>query len=284
MTFIDTHCHPYLSKQKHETNTIKNFADAGGSFFVSIWIDVKTSRQSLDLARKYDFARTTAWIHPCDVYDLDLLSSIQSLEKLYLENKDKVVAIWETGLDYYWMIKDAEKLVGSIQDGTKREKLQAKYILEKKSLQKILFRAQIQLAKTYNLPLIIHNRDAKEDILNILKEEDYQNFIMHCFAEDLDFANACIDFAPDCKISFSWIVTFKNATAIQETAKNIPLKNIIIETDTPYLTPVPHRGKEENEPAYTQYVLKKIQELRTEDPKLIENQILKNSKKVFKIS
>ncbi len=284
MKFIDTHCHPYLIKTKNEDTIVKNFTTAGGIFFVSIWVDIKTSQASLELAQRYSFARTTVWVHPCDVYDLDLLKSIQSLEKLYVENKDKVVAIWETGLDYYWMVRDAEKLTKDIKDKAKKENIKAKYIKEKKALQKAFFKAQILLAKTYNLPLIIHNRDAKDNVLDILKQEDYKNFIMHCFAEDLDFANACIEFAPNCMMSFSGIVTFKNAKSIQETAKNIPLENILIETDSPYLTPDPYRGKQENEPALARFVLKKIQGLRSEDPEFIENQIFKNSKKIFKIS
>ena len=284
MKFIDTHCHPYLIKSKSEDEIIKNFTAAGGAFFVSIWIDLETSKTSLELVKRYDFGKTSIWIHPCDVYDFDLKTSIQKLETLYLENKDKVVAIWETWLDYYWMVKDAEKVTVNIQDKDKKEQLEKKYIWEKKALQKLFFEAQIMLAKTYNLPLIIHNRDAKEDTIKILKKHNYKNFIMHCFAEDLAFANACIDFAPDCMISFSGIVTFKNAKAIQETAKNIPLKNILIETDSPYLTPDPYRGKQENEPAFTAYVLKKIQELRNEVPDVIESQIFENSKKVFKIS
>lgn len=284
MKFIDTHCHPYLIKTKSEDEVITNFTVAGWAFFISIWVDIKTSKQSLELANRYDFAKTTVWVHPCDVYDLDLTKSINNLEKLYLENKNKVVAIWETGLDYYWMKKDAEKLTENIQDEEKKDQLKQKHIQEKKDIQKAFFIAQIALAKNYHLPLIIHNREAKEDVLEILKQENYQNFIMHCFAEDLDFANKCIDFAPDCMISFSGIVTFKNAKAIQETAKNIPLKNIIIETDSPYLTPTPYRGKEENELSFTQHVLKKIQDLREESPESIENQIFENSKKIFKIS
>ncbi len=284
MKFIDTHCHPYLIKTKDENECIQNFTKAGGEFFVSIWVDIETSNTSIKLANKYDFGRSSIWIHPCDVYDFDVAESIKYLEELYLKNKDKVVAIWETGLDYYWMEKDADKLISSIKDNEKKDALKTKYIAEKKELQKIFFRAQILLAKTYNLPLIIHNRDAKHDVLDVLKQENYQNFIMHCFAEDLGFAEKCLGFAPNCMISFSWIVTFKNAKAIQETAQKIPLKNIIIETDSPYLTPTPHRGKEENEPAFTQFVLKKIQELRSENPEEVESQILENSKKIFKIS
>jgi len=91
---------------------------------------------------------------------------------------------------------------------------------------------------------------------------DFKNFIFHCYSENLEYANKLIKFAPDCKISFSGIVTFKSAKDIQETAKNIDLKYILAETDSPYLTPTPLRGKEENEPVFTKYVIEKINELR----------------------
>jgi len=91
---------------------------------------------------------------------------------------------------------------------------------------------------------------------------DFKNFIFHCYSENLEYANKLINFAPDCKISFSGIVTFKSAKDIQETAKNIDLKYILAETDSPYLTPTPFRGKEENEPVFTKYVIEKINELR----------------------
>jgi TatD DNase family protein len=100
---------------------------------------------------------------------------------------------------------------------------------------------QIQIAKKYNLPLIIHNRESKEDILTILKEEDFKNFVFHCYTEDIKYAQKLLDFSPNCKLSFSGIITFKNAILVQETAKYIPLKNIMIETDSPYLSPAPER-------------------------------------------
>jgi len=99
MKFIDTHCHPYLLKVKDKGDAIQNFTKAGGGFFVSIWVDLPTSLTSLRFVSKYPFGRTSAWIHPCDIKDLSLIDTISKLEKIYLSNKDKVVAIWETGLD-----------------------------------------------------------------------------------------------------------------------------------------------------------------------------------------
>jgi TatD DNase family protein len=104
---------------------------------------------------------------------------------------------------------------------------------------------------------------------------------MHCFSENLDFANRCLSFSPSAKISFSWIVSFNSAKDIQETAKNIPLKNILAETDSPYLTPVPKRWKEENEPSFTKYVIDKIVDLRDEKEEVVREQIFINSLEVF---
>lgn len=100
---------------------------------------------------------------------------------------------------------------------------------------------QISLAKKYQLPIIIHNREAREDVLHILKETECTDFVFHCYSEDIVFARKVLDFAPESFMSFSGILTFNNAKNIQETAANIPIKNILIETDCPYLSPQPER-------------------------------------------
>ena len=255
----DTHCHPNLAKNKSSEKIINNFLEENPEGFLNvIWTDLEKSKQVIELTNKFDKVYCSVWIHPCDVYELYLGKTINSLEKLYLENKNKIVAIWECWLDYYW----------------EKEKIKE---------QKLFFKAQIELAKKYNLPVIIHNREAKNDVLEILKETNFKNFIFHCYSENLEYAQKLLDFAPDCKISFSGIVTFKNAKEIQETAKNIPLKNILVETDSPYLTPTPFRWKEENEPIFTKYVLDKIIELREESSEKIKKTIFENSLKIFNI-
>jgi len=255
----DTHCHPNLAKNKNKIQIINNFLEENPEGFLNIiWTDLEKSKDVIELSKNSSRTFCSIWIHPCDVYELDLKENIINLEKLYLKNKEKIIAIWECGLDYYWK-KD------------------------KKEEQKSFFKAQIELAKKYNLPLIIHNRESKEDILEILEETNFKNFIFHCYSENLEYAQKLIKFSPNCKISFSGIVTFKNALEIQETAKNIPLKNILVETDSPYLTPTPFRWKEENEPSFSKYVLEKIIELREEKPETIKKQIFENSLEIFKI-
>ena len=276
--FIDTHCHPHLSKEKNTDQIIENFKNSGWDFLVSIGTDLKTSKQCIELSQKYNFVKASVGIHPCDiVFDgktishyatiWDMSDNICSIETLYTENKKHIVAIWECWLDYHWIESISESSWAPIE--------------EIKKLQKSYFKSQIYLAKRLKLPFIIHNRSAKDDTLEILKECWYKNFILHCFSENYDFAKKCLDFAPNCYISFSGIVTFNSAKDIQQTAQNIPLENILIETDSPYLTPVPYRGKEENEPIYVKYVFDKICELRSEDDKNIEKTIYKNSQKVF---
>lgn len=253
----DTHCHPNLAKNKDTKQIIEDFLEENPEGFLNvIWTNPETNSDILELASKYEKVYCSVWIHPCDIADLDLEESILGLEDNVLKNKEKIVAIWECGLDYY-------------------------HDKDKKKEQKEFFKMQIKLAKKYNLPIIIHNRGSKDDILEILKEKDFKNFIFHCYSEDLEYAKKLIKFSPECKLSFSWIVTFKNALDIQETARNIPLVNILVETDSPYLTPTPFRWKQENEPSFTKYVLEKIIELRNETPLEIKKQIFKNSTNVF---
>ena len=259
--FIDTHCHPYSHKQKNLTEVFSNFKKLWWQHLVCIGTNPETSQKSIDLAREHDFISASIWIHPCDVDSTELEDVMWWLEKLFLENKEYIVGLGETGLDYYHNDSDDMKV-----------------------LQKAYFRAHIALARKYNLPIIIHNRDSKDDVLEILTETWFQNFIFHCYSENLEYAQKLIALAPDCKISFSGIVTFKNAPDTHETAVHIPLKNILVETDAPYLTPVPYRGKEENEPGYTRYCLEKIIELRDEPRDEIIETIFRNSCEVFGLS
>ena len=285
----DTHCHPYLAEKKSQDKILNNFSQTW-DFLNCIWIDIESSKKSIIIANNNNFIYATIWIHPSYTknyigqscisthtekkvgVNLCVHPIIHKLENFYLKNQKKVVAIWECGLDYFYLWEKSWNKDIILSDD------------EDKTIQKDFFIAQIKLAKKYNLPLIIHNRDAASDIFEILIQEDFKNFIMHCFCEDLEYALKCIEFAPECKISFSWIVTFNSAKDIQETATKIPLKNIIIETDSPFLTPTPLRGKEENEPIFVQYVLDKIIELREESADEIKKTIFENSLEMFSIN
>ncbi len=274
----DTHCHPHLNKIKDQEQVITDFLNNDWEYLNIIWTNKKYINKALEIANKFKNIYVTIWIHPTDTYDIDLQETIEFLENTIKNNKNKIVWIWECWLDYYWLNKETKSLSWILSPSQEKEATKIKEL--RKKLQKVFFKAQILLAKKYDLPLIIHNRESKEDIFSILEESWYKNFIFHCFSEDYEFAQKLLKFSPECKISFSGIVTFKNAKEIQETAKKIPLKNILAETDAPYLTPTPLRWKEENEPLYTKYVVEKISELRWKD---CSEEIFENSKEVFRV-
>ncbi len=271
MSLYDTHCHPYLLENKNSEKVLEDFSKNPENILNCIWVDLESSLKSVKLAKEKNFVFATIWIHPS--YAKNYIDSkkeiFEDLEELYLQNKEEIVWIGECWLDYFYLWERSWNNSIIIND------------VEEKTLQKEFFINQIRLAKKYNLPIIIHNREARDDVFEILQNENFKNFLMHCYTEDLDFALKLINFAPECKISFSGIVTFNSAKSIQDTAKNIPLKNILIETDSPYLTPIPFRWKEENEPIFVKYVLEKIISLRTENKDEIEKQIFQNSLDFF---
>lgn len=268
----DTHSHPYLAKNLSQETIIENFFNTWGTHINSIWCDIKSSQASISLAKKYNWVYATIWIHP--THTLEYLNRgindiISELESLYHKNTGTVVAIWEIWLDYYW-IETLAKKHNITQDDVRK-------------IQKEYFKAQIDLASRLWLPIVIHNRESSEDILTILKETSCKNFVFHCFSEDLDYAHKLTDIAPDCKLWFWGIVTFKNAQKTQEVASKIDLKHIIIETDSPYLTPEPYRWKRENEPILVKEVLSKIIDLRTESSETITDTVFQNSTDFFQI-
>ena len=148
---------------------------------------------------------------------------MQVLENLILENRDVVVAIGETGFDYHYLAAEKDKRDSQIKNQ------QAWWIY------------QWELAQKHNLPLVIHTRDARDDTIAFMKEHDIYHAVMHCFSEDWEFARELIEFSDDIYFSFSGILTYKNAAKIQEAAQKIPLDRILIETDSPFLSPQPVR-------------------------------------------
>lgn len=233
---IDSHCHLDrldLTSYEGDLNLALDAAkknDVG--HILCVCIDLDNFKSVLDIAEKHPDVSASVGLHPTDV--TDPVPSVAELVQLSLH--PKVVAFGETGLDYY-------------RDDSKKE------------LQQESFRNHIRAAKQTKKPVIVHTRSAKEDTLKIIKEEGASEFggVLHCFTEDLEMAEKAIDL--NFYISFSGIVTFQNAKSLQEVAKTIPLDHMLIETDAPYLAPVPHRGKS-NEPAYVKYVAEFIAKLR----------------------
>ncbi|MGQ0442418.1 MAG: TatD family hydrolase [Methylophilaceae bacterium] len=230
---VDSHCHlnfPELSQNIQSVRQLMLEQKVGHALCVSVTLD--KFPEVLALAEQYDNFYASVGVHP-DYEDIEE-PSVALLIKL--ANHPKVVAIGETGLDYYRLSGDLE-------------------------WQRNRFRTHIRAAVLAHKPLIIHTRSAAEDTLRIMQEEGAASIggVMHCFTESLEVALAAIDMG--FYISFSGIVTFKNATQLKAVAQQIPLHKILVETDSPYLAPVPFRGKT-NQPAYVRYVAQEIAHLR----------------------
>lgn len=266
---FDTHAHPYLSFKKSPETILEHFFWDERNICISIGCDIESSEKSIALSKKYPWKLfASIGFHPCDLdwyqYPKGVVADI---EKLYERNKEYIVAIWEIGLDYYHLYHLSESSWYSES--------------EIKEIQKTYFREQIRLAKKLNLPFIIHSRESNEEVLEILREENTENYVFHSFSWDWDFAQRVLAQNPEAMFGFGGIMTFKKSQDLQEVVKNLPLKHILIETDSPFLTPEPLRGREENEPEFVKYVLKKIQELREEAPEEIEKILYENGKKFF---
>lgn len=231
--FIDSHCHlnfPGLVEQLDEL--LVNMKDNQVSHALCVSVELSSFPAVLALAEAHDNLYASVGVHP----DYELDEEPDQAQLVALVQHPKVIAIGETGLDYYRLTGDLE-------------------------WQRVRFRTHIRASRESGKPLIIHTRSAADDTLRIMAEEKAGEVggVMHCFTESLDVAKAAIDLG--FYISFSGILTFKNATSIKEVAQNIPLDKILIETDSPYLAPTPHRGKT-NQPAFVKHVAEEIARLR----------------------
>ncbi|MBU1425950.1 MAG: TatD family hydrolase [Gammaproteobacteria bacterium] len=231
--FIDSHCHlNFPDLVKDMDSILANMRASEVSHALCVSVDLATLPQVLQLAEDHENFYASVGVHP----DYELETEPTQAELVDLSKHPKVVAIGETGLDYY-------RLTGDLD------------------WQRDRFRTHIRAARECGKPLIIHTRSAVQDTLRIMNEEDAGSAggVMHCFTENLEVAQAAIELG--FHISFSGILTFKNATLIKEVAQNIPLEKILIETDSPYLAPAPYRGKT-NQPAYVKHVAEEIARLR----------------------
>jgi TatD DNase family protein len=254
---VDTHCHLDMHAYFEDLDAILQDAFVHNVHAVaSIGTDVDSSVRAVELARKYPMVSATVGIHPHDVDNItDRTYPI--LADLVQKNKDHIVGYGEIGLDYV-------KLHSTIEN------------------QRIHFRNQLALANELHLPVIIHDRDAHEDTLMILREAGPLQFggIMHCFSGDFEFAQKILDLG--LHISIPGTVTFKNADLLREVAQKIPLSSLLLETDGPFLTPHPHRGKR-NEPLFLLYTAQKIAELRNISMEEIAHQTTLNAIALFRL-
>jgi len=252
---IDTHAHLQDEDlQKDLENVLTRAAEAGVEKIICVGYDLKSSQEAVNLARKYRQIYAVVGVHPHDAAHLDE----KTLEKLYVMAKDpRVVAIGEIGLDFY---RD----------------------LSPRDLQRQAFRDQIKLAQELGKPIVIHDRDAHQEVLDIIKQEKAgrNQGIMHCYSGELPLAVELIK--EGFYISFAGPLTFKNARKSQEVAARIPMDKILVETDCPYLAPEPFRGKL-NEPAHVKYTAAKLAALRNKNIDEVAYLTNLNAKKVYRI-
>ena len=253
---IDSHCH--INDELYKNNPAEYVKEAGkaGVFqFLVVGFDEKSSELALEIANKNKSCYGAVGIHPSDAKN----AKPGDLEKIKeLAKSEKAIAIGEIGLDYYW---DKDESV--------------------RTQQKEFFKEQIKIANELNLPISIHCRDALEDCLQILKENPVKRGgIMHCYAGSLEMSSEFIKLG--FLLGFGGTVTFKNSIRPKEVAKNVPSNSYVLETDAPYLTPHPFRGKE-NHSKYLYLVRDQIAELRNISPEQVEKETTNNFKRVFGI-
>lgn len=255
---IDTHTHLDDARYHDDREaTIARAREAGVEAFVTIGCDLATSRSAVALAGQHPFVYASIGVHP---HEVKLIQDHWYDEFRRLATHTRVVAYGEIGLDYHYNHSSPKE-------------------------QRDRFREQIQLARELSLPVIIHTREAQEDTIAILKEERVSEIggVFHCFSGDAWLAKEALELG--LYLSFSGILTFQNAAMLRAIAKTVPLDRLLIETDCPYLTPVPYRGKR-NEPAYVIQVAKQLAALH--DPALsyeeIEHRTTENAKRLFKIA
>lgn len=252
--FVDSHCHldklDYQDVHTGIQDVIQKAKAAHVEKLLSVGVTLGSFPKMLELIEPYSEVMASCGVHPLDV------ESEFSLEQFkHYASHERVVAIGETGLDYHYQPDTAQ-------------------------LQKIRFEQQVDVAVELNKPLIIHTRNAREDTLAILKNGSAEQCggVIHCFTEDLPFAQAAMDLG--FYISISGIVTFRQAKELKEAVKQLPLERLLIETDSPYLAPVPHRGKE-NQPAYVVEVAAYIAQLKGVSLKEVAEKTTQNYHDLF---
>lgn len=224
---FDTHCH--LSKEYYDD--IDLIVDNMDGYMIVSGCNMETNKEVLDLVKRYDKVYGTLGIHPTESSDFKE-ENLKFIEQ-NLSNP-KIVAIGEIGLDYYW-----EK--------------------NKKELQREWFIKQIQLANKYNLPIVIHSREATNDSYQILKQYSKTKKVLHCYSSSLEMAYEFIKL--DTMLGIGGVLTFKNSEKLKNVVEKIDIKHLLLETDSPYMSPVPFRGKT-NQPSNVKYVAEKIAEIK----------------------
>lgn len=259
---VDSHCHLNILPEDQVgtvDEVIARAAELGVERILCVAINPAQWQAVLDLADQYPSVYAAIGVHPCE----DKTVLVTDDELIKAASHPKVIAIGEVGLDYFHFEDDAA-IAGGMDWQHKR------------------FKQHIRIAKQLNKPLIIHTRNSTPDCLSILESEgaDAVGGIMHCFVEDLATAQRAMEIG--FYISFSGIVTFKNAKELKAVAKALPLDKILVETDSPYLAPMPYRGKT-NQPGYTRYVVEEIANLKELPFETVAEATTANFNRLFKL-
>lgn len=231
--YFDTHVHLNSEQYEDVDEIVTNALDNGVNKMIVVGYDLNSSLKAIEIANKYEFIYAAVGMHPSEIKKMEK-NDLNKIENL-LTNK-KVIAIGEIGLDYYWDKDNKEE-------------------------QKEIFIKQIEWSNKYNLPIIIHSREAAEDTYNVLKanKKHYKKGIMHCYSYSLELAKEFIKL--DFMLAFGGALTFLNSKQNKEVVKEIDSKYLLTETDAPYLTPHPFRGKR-NEPKYIHLVVEEMSRLK----------------------
>lgn len=253
--YFDSHAHYDDKRFKKDLQKVLNETQkVGVQYIVNVGADLETSANSIALAEQYPYIYASVGVHPHDVKNL----VEEDLEKLYgLANNDKVVAFGEIGLDYYYDKSDRE-------------------------LQKQWFIEQLELSKELELPVIIHSRDAAEDTFNILRdyEGNMNGGVIHCYGGNVEQAREYVK--DGYYLGIGGVVTFGNAKKTVEVVKEIPLKHLLLETDCPYLTPEPHRGKR-NDSSLLPHIAQKIADIKGISIEEVAEVTMANAKNLYGI-
>jgi len=251
MQLIDSHAHLDDRKFNNDRDAaIAAIHAAGVTNVINIGADMRSSRESVKLAKAHDFLYAAVGVHP---HYAAKMTEDDIVELKSLAENEKVVAIGEIGLDYFRNISPRE-------------------------VQQRWFRAQLQLASELNLPVIVHDRDAHQDCVDILKDENISNGVMHCYSGSAEMAKELINMG--FYISFSGVITYKNARSAVDALRSVPLERLLIETDCPYLSPEPYRG-ERNSSEYMPIIAKKAAEIKEISYEEICNITAENTRRLF---
>lgn len=251
---FDSHSH-YDDSQFNEDRdlVLKEIKEKGVIGVLNCGSDLRGLNMSIELAEKYDFVYAAVGIHPeyAQIVDENLIEQIKNHAK-----NPKVRAIGEIGLDYYW------------EENPPRE------------VQKKAFRMQMEAARELNLPVVIHDREAHQDTLEIMKEFSQVKGVVHCFSGSVEFAKECLKLGY--YIGITGVVTFKNAKVIKEVVKAVPIDKLLVETDCPYMAPTPYRGKR-NQSNYIEYIIEEIADLKGITKEDLERNTIKNTKNLLNL-